>query len=488
MKETQKKEVSPFVAMAEGVENLPKRRIVLNKEYFAGIDSGTYGCNDKFDYEKADSKEIRIEEGKKEFAGLRILHWEDSAIGVSSEAVAVIRDSYIWGDTQYETMPLSGPPGNLLVSGNVRATLGLGNSQNYYINSTVVSRNWAVLSTDGAKPAGKGQVELSLYAYGTAAEALSGGYASYSDLFCNLYVFGSLFRAPEIGIISGSYGRVTLGTVEDGENNAELSKVLTEKDKAVRADKTLRTVVEGGRNAFMIHSVNLPPYWEFKGYSKEELPFYTAEIYAHNSIIGTDLSLDKGVVYEGAKQAYIDYTSGSSILIKSTNVDFNMDGCELYTDVLGTGYLIQTVYNNDTMFMNAVPEGETYPGIKISMSRMKVKGDISHEDYQRDFRLLLLNAEYYGAINEYSFEHWKTVCSNNGFSEFCCDEKYKTHHGIHLVMENNSIWVVTANSKLSSIRIEKGCVVKGRIMLNGKELNIKDGETYTGTVEVYPLE
>ena len=287
-----------------------------------------------------------------------MLYWDGSAIQNSGNAVMTVRNSYIWGDTIYVTEPLAGNPGNLLVAGNIRTTLGLGNSQSYYVNSTVVSRNWAALSTDGAEPADEaGEKELSLYAYGTEAVTLSGGYGAYSDLFCNLYSFGSHIQAAEIGIISGTYGRVTIGTIADGEADADMSAVLTDADKETRADKTLGSLIEGGRNAIMIHSVNLPPYWEYDGYSQEELPLYSTEITANGSVLKTNLSLDRGVSYDAQKQAYIDHTEGSVILIKSTNVEMELTDCEVIADAAGTGYLMQTVYNNDTMFMNAVPDG-----------------------------------------------------------------------------------------------------------------------------------
>ena len=150
---------------------------------------------------------------------------EDKAIiSVGSSAVQdngttsiVVRDSVIVGVDPAPTAPLTGNPGNLLVAGNVRTTLAMGQSQAYYVNSTIISSNWAALSTDGAEPiTAEGQKELSLYAYGTLARTTEGGYGAYSDLFCNLLVYGSDIEAAEIGIISGTYGTVTVGTIADG--------------------------------------------------------------------------------------------------------------------------------------------------------------------------------------------------------------------------------------------------------------------------------
>ena len=418
-----------------------------------------------------------------------MLYWDGSAIQNSGNAVMTVRNSYIWGDTIYVTEPLAGNPGNLLVAGNIRTTLGLGNSQSYYVNSTVVSRNWAALSTDGAEPADEaGEKELSLYAYGTEAVTLSGGYGAYSDLFCNLYSFGSHIQAAEIGIISGTYGRVTIGTIADGEADADMSAVLTDADKETRADKTLGSLIEGGRNAIMIHSVNLPPYWEYDGYSQEELPLYSTEITANGSVLKTDLSLDRGVSYDAQKQAYIDHTEGSVILIKSTNVEMELTDCEVIADAAGTGYLVQTVYNNDTMFMNAVPDGETYPGIHISMKDMDIAGDIAHEDYQRDFNLTLSGTTYAGAVNEYDCAHWNEVSAAEGFTDYCLDASYETYHGMHITLENGSVWTVTGESTLTSLVIGEGCTVNGVMTVDGKEVTPEAGKTYEGTIVISPTE
>ena len=480
------KEKEPFVAENENKE-LPKRDFTINDEYFSGIETEGYGCGKELDYKNASDDAVDIDSGAQEVSGRQLLCWEGSAIHTANDASVYVRDSYIWGDTEFETLPIAGPPGNLLVSGNIRTTLGFGQSQNYYINSTVVSRNWAVLSTDGARPAlQEGQKELSLFAYGSAAIGLSGGYGTYSDLFCRIFVYGTLFRVPEIGVISGTYGKVDIGTIGDGEKNEELSSVLRESDMALRKDKSLGSVIEAGRNALMIHSVNLPPYWEFEGYSKEEIPLYVAPVNARKTVFRTDLSLDGAVEYDPPKQAYIDHTAGSVILIKSTNTDVYLDGCELIADPAGTGAIVHTVYNNDTMFMNAVPDGEHYPGIKITMKEMKVKGDIIHEDYQRGLTMRLSGTEYEGAANEYGCDHWNKVSSEKGFGEYCLEGSYKTHHGLKVVLENGSSWKVTGRSTLTGLRVGKGSRIIGKISLDGREMICAEGETYEGEIVIEP--
>ncbi len=410
---------------------------------------------------------ISLSTGERLIDGETIEAVDGSAIQHSGSSVVIVKNSTVTGTTTAETAPLAGNPGNLLVAGNIRTTLALGQSQAYYINSSITSQNWAALSTDGAVPAqNEGEKELSLYAYGTDAVTTEGGYGAYSDLFCNLLSYGSLIQAAEIGIISGTYGRVVVGTVGDGEADPDMAKYLTGDDMALQADKTLGSTILGGRNAIMIHSVNLPPYWAYEGYSKEELPLYSTPVAVNGSTLETDLSIDMGIAYDGQKQAYIDHTAGSVILVKSTNTVIDMVNSRILPGEGGTGALIHSVYNNDTMFMNAVPDGEQYPGIVVNMTGMDVTGDVIHEDYQRDMYINLNSTTLTGAVNQYDCAHWNEVAAAEGFDDYALDAAYETAHGVYINLANGAVWNVTGTSVVSDLIINDGCRVNGIITEN----------------------
>ena len=410
----------------------------------------------------------------------------NSAVTVNGSNSLVLRDCVVIGIDPAPTAPLSGMPGNLLVAGNVRATLALSQSQEFYINSTVLSTNWGALSTDGAVPATEeGQKDLSVYTYGTLAHAIEGGYGSYSDLFCHVYFYGSDLESAEIGIISGTYGEVVAGTIGDGEADPYMGAKLTDADKASQPDKDKGSIISGGRNAIMVHSVSLPPYWEYEGYSQEELPLYVASISVHGSVLRTDKSLNMGVLYDDQKQAYIDHTDGTVILIKSTNTDIRLDSAELLPAPDGTGAIIQTVYNNDNMFMNAVPDGEQYPGVGITMTDMDVAGDVLHEDYQRDMNLTLSGTSLTGAVNAFDCDHWNEVAAAEGFSDYALDASYETPHGVNLTLENGSVWTVTGESTLTSLTIDSTSSINGTMTVDGAATPIAAG-TYTGAIVLTP--
>ena len=409
-----------------------------------------------------------------------------TAVNNAGGASLVVRNCVSVALDPAPTQPLTGNPGNLLVAGNVRGTLTLGTSHSYFINSTVLSTNWGALSTDAATPAGEFIEDwLSVYAYGTLARALDGGYGAYSDLFCNMYFYGSDIESAEIGVISGTYGAVTVGTIADGEAYGPMGLVLTEEDMAAQPDKEKGSVISGGRNALMLHSVSLPPYWQYEGYSQEELPLLGASISANGSTLKTDLDLNMGVEYDAPKQAYIDHTAGSVILIKSTNASLHLTGCELIPDPRGTGAFLQTVYNNDTMFMISVPDGESYPGIQAYLRDMDVTGDVIHEDYQRDLTLDLRNTTLTGAVNGYDCAHWNAVAAAEGFQDYALDASYATPHGVHVSLSSGSTWTVTAPSSISELTVQEGSSVIGSMTVNGVPTSIVPG-TYSGDIQLVP--
>jgi hypothetical protein len=320
-----------------------------------------------------------------------------------------------------------------------------------------------------------------------------GGYGTYSDLFCNVFFYGTRLDSAEIGIISGTYGTVTVGTIGDGEANAAVAARLIPSDKEARNDKSAGSFVTGGRNAMMIHSVSLPPYWAYKGYSQEEIPLYSAKISVSGSTLATDLSLDQKVEYPAERQAYIDHHAGSVILVKSCNADIVLDKVALKADKKGTGAIVHTAVNNDSQFMIKVPDGTTYPGVKVKMADMKVEGDILNEDYQRDMILSLAGTSLTGKIVSSTVDSWNALCKAKGFETYIINpDGYKTSHGVSLTLDSSSAWNVTGESTLTALTIGKGAAIKtpaGKkltMTVNGAATTIAAG-TYKGKIVITVL-
>ena len=183
----------------------------------ASLTGNMYGYDGVFDPASAVSEQVDLTEGEWDINDAQMLVSDGTVIRNAGTSSLVVRNCYVRGETAEPTLPLEG--NGMLVSGSIRATLAMENSEDIYLNSSIISRNWSSLSTDSALPAEEGRKPLGLYLYGSEAITIDGGYGAYSDNLCNLYSYGSHIQAAEIGIVSGNYGAVTIGAVEDGEQD-----------------------------------------------------------------------------------------------------------------------------------------------------------------------------------------------------------------------------------------------------------------------------
>src|SRR5262249_49095037 len=125
----------------------------------------------------------------------------------------------------------------------------------------------------------------------------------------------------------------------------------------------------------------------------------TGTLNVSNSTLATTKSLVSTFdysQYSDAVAAYVNYVSGDDILVKSTsaNISLNKANMDSYN-----GVLVHTVLNSDSMgnFLAAGDNASVNP-VSVSMTDMKVMGDLLHEDYQRDMIVKLSNTTLTGAI------------------------------------------------------------------------------------------
>jgi len=459
----------------------------IPKDEPARVSENEFGYTGRFDIDSASSQPVIVSEGARDLEKAQILYWGGGVIRNEGTASLVVKDSYIRGETAVDTQPLQGEHADLLAAGNIRTVLAMGSSQTYFINSTVASRNLgAVTMARADQILESGQKELGVYTYGSEFITMDGGCGVYAGPFSNLYLYGSAVRAAETGIISDTYGNITLGTIAEGEKDANVAVSLNSGDKAKRSDKELGVSIYGGRNALVITSENNPSLWEYEGYTQDLIPWRHAVVRGHLSTLGTDMSLDKGVKYDPQPQAYIDHTAGSVILVKSTNAEIYLDECSIIPDKAGTGCLIQSVPGNDTEYMNSAPDGETYPGILLDLRNTHASGDIVHEDYQRDFIILMDNTTLDSTMNEYDCVHWNAAAWEEGFSDYIHDAGYSTHHGLQVSLSQGSVWNVTGESHISRLYTEPDCQVNGVIFIDGKVQENIPGNIYEGNIIVMP--
>jgi len=390
----------------------------------------------------------------------------------SGDAKLVVNDSSVTqtGSNQFttkQTEPFSNPA--LLIYGIARANMSVGSSKTYYFNSKVTTEGWAALSTDAAQ-------NVNLYAYNTKAVAQHGGYGSYSDFNCHVWLYGSTLESAEIGSIVAMDGQVAMA---DGASvPADVIKYNTGKTT------TAGTVVTAGRNAIMVHAPDMT------GQGKPAAA--CANVSVTNSTLATSKNLkssrDYKAKYGAAIGAYVDYISGTDILVKSTSANINLDNVKFDSY---SGILIMTALNSDGMgnFLKAETDGAEVKPIAISMKNMNVKGDVKHMDYQRIMTLSLENTTLKGAVVSGTVEDWNKLWA--AFDKKDCkwvqNDKWNTFYGVKMTVKKGGVWEVSGPSLLSSLTLENGGALKGKVQVDGKDVAPATGKTYTGKIVVNPL-
>ncbi|MCC7464302.1 MAG: hypothetical protein IT480_17805, partial [Gammaproteobacteria bacterium] len=359
----------------------------------------------------------------------------------------------------------------LLISGIARANMSVGQSSTYYFNSTVTAEGWAASSTDvGAKPG------LNLYAYNTRAIAQHGGYGTYADFDCSVWLYGSRLESPEIGAIIAKSGHITVA--DGGTAPADVLQYNT--GRRTRAG----SVVTGGRNAVMIHAPDM------MGQGLAAADAGTLQVV--RSTLRTDRRLkatrDYATHISPAVAAYIDYTAGAALLIKSTSGAFDFDGATLesYSNVL-----VMSVLNSDRMgnFLKAESDGAAVKPIAVSFRNMRAMGDIRHMDYQRRMTLSLEHATLQGAIVSGSVSDWNALWTPFERKDlpWVQNASWGTLYGVHLTLKQGANWTVTGPSTLSRLTLEHGATLAGRVDVDGKPVMPVGGATYRGRITVRPL-
>jgi hypothetical protein len=386
-------------------------------------------------------------------------NYQDGTLVVNSSTVTSTGSN---DNTQEVSEPFSNEA--LLISGTARANFSVGVSKTYYFHSVCTAEGWAALSTDSATGDG-----LDLYAYNTEAIAEHGGYGTYADTNCRVWLYGSRLTAAEIGCIISKSGQI------HAYGSSAADETLLSYNEGEMVD--LDTSIVGGRNAVMIHA----PDMMGEGLMAADCGILTAEhttLATSNDLVSTKDYRD----YGDAVGAYVDYISGSVILVRSTSakIDLNQVQMDSYS-----GTLVQSVLSADSMGNFLAPgDGDQVEPISVTMTDMDVVGDIRHEDYQRRMRVTLENTTLSGNIVSGTMEDWNSTWSDYADVNWVVDDSFDATYGVSLTLGDGAVWNVTGESSLRELTVAAGATINGDITLDGERLSPEPGETYTGEILV----
>ncbi len=384
-----------------------------------------------------------------------------------NDATLIVNNSIVTSTGSNDnTADVSDPFSNeaLLISGTARANFSIGATQTYYYDSVCTAEGWAALSTDSATGNG-----LDLYAYNTEGIAENGGYSTYADTNCRVWLYGSRLTAAEIGCIKTKNGQIH----SYGSDSAPDDVMQYHEGKPVSVDSS----IVGGRNAVMIHA----PDMMGQGLMAADCGTF----YAENTTLATDNDLRSTKNYNDygeAVGAYIDHVSGDVFLIRSTSADIQLKNVEMDSY---NGVLVHTVLNADSMgnFL-AAGDGEQVNPVAVTMEDMDVSGDILHEDYQRQMTVDLEHTTLTGNLVSGTMESWNAQWTDYGEVNWVVDDSFDADYGIALTVGDGSVWNVTGDSSLRSLTVAEGGSIQGDITLDGEPLTPEPGETYTGDIQV----
>lgn len=384
-----------------------------------------------------------------------------SALAVNSLSTVVVKDSYLDSTgaiTCYKPVTrllLSTCRSNVIVGGNA-----------YYYNSTSISGDWGALSTDTGGPN-----PTYLYAYNVVTDNLLGGYTTYADTNCYVEIYGSDMVSAEYGGFIACSGVLRIGSL--AEATAE-TLLYADEDDLLAEDKP--SVITAGRNSVVVHLVD--SMGRNSGYNR-----MAGVLDISNTTLRTDKAEltprdyyndENGDAY-GESGYFLDYTAGSAIVLRSTNIDMDLRNVTFDTyenSVTGRPIAIHSVLNYDARGAVSVPDGDASLNHEIDIADSTVDGDIVHMDYQRAMNIRLANSTLNGAVVSGTTAGWNDLWAgmeDDGKAEnFDADmiyslltknETYETVWGAKLTLDETSVWNVTGDSSLASLTLEKGAVV-----------------------------
>ena len=384
-----------------------------------------------------------------------------SALAVNSLSTVVVKDSHLESTgaiTCYK------PVTRLLLS-TCRSNVIVGGTA-YYYNSTSISGDWGALSTDTGGPN-----PTYLYAYNVTTDNALGGYTTYADTNCYVEIYGSDMVSAEYGGFIACSGVLRIGSLAEA---SEAALLYAEEDDLLDEDKP--SVITAGRNDIVVHLVD--SMGRNSGYNRMAgvLDISTTNLKTDKAeLTPRDYYNDENGDAYGESGYFLDYTAGSAIVLRSTNIDMDLRNVSFDNypnSITGRPIAIHSVLNYDARGAVSVPDGDASLNHEIDIAESVVDGDIVHMDYQRAMNIRLSGTTLNGAVVSGTTAGWNDLWADvddNGraenfdaemiYSLLTKNESYETVWGANLSLDESSVWNVTGDSSLASLTLAEGAVL-----------------------------
>jgi hypothetical protein len=362
-------------------------------------------------------------------------------------------------------------PWMLAIDGNVRATNLLGNNSiAAYVNTSITSETWGVLSTDSGS-------DCTLVSVNSVVTNSGGdGYGTYVIGNATEYLLGTQFNVGTYATIftggTATYGDSDVTTVSG--LNTSLSLGLSSSD--LRALRPQSTIVNSRRFGFMWHGQGT---LTIDGGTQINSPHATF--------------LNKGaqtnVTFDGNKGAQLNPGDGIIVQVIDNDdpgpvmVSGVLENAGVYTQPTGeptkdSTFSVTTAHTTDSnfAFTDANLRGDFYNGIRgdlnlvLDFSSSKVEGVIS------------------ATLTEHAVD---TIDSSNWWElgNVSNTAQAAVNNGVIVSLAEGSQWTVTGTSYLTSLTLDATSSVKAKghgksvtMTVDGTATAITAGDTYTGAI------
>lgn len=362
-------------------------------------------------------------------------------------------------------------PWMLAIDGNVRATNLLGNNSiAAYVNSSITSETWGVLSTD----AGSDCTLVSVNS--TVANSGKDGYGTYVIGNATEYLLGSQFNV-------GSYATIfTGGTATYGDSDAATVAALNKSlnlgltDADLRAIKPRNTVVNSRRFGYMWHGNGT---LTINGGTQINSP--------HATFLNKGQQID--VTVDGSRGAQLN--PGDGILVQLIDnddpgpvmVDGNLENAGVYTQPTGeptkdANFDVTAVHATDSVcaFNDISLRGDFYNGMRgdlnmvLNFTSSRVKGVISST--------LAVHS-----VDTITAATWWEL------GEVTNTAQAAVNNGAIVSLAGGSQWTVTGTSYLTSLTLDRTSSVAAdgfgrsvKMTVDGAATKIEAGKSYSGAI------
>ena len=362
-------------------------------------------------------------------------------------------------------------PWMLAIDGNVRATNLLGNNSiAAYVNSSITSETWGVLSTDSGS-------DCTLVAVNsTVANSGGDGYGTYVIGNATEYLLGTQFDVGTYATIftggTATYGDSDSATV--AALNKSLSLGLTAED--LRSLKQRSTVVNSRRFGFMWHGAGT---LTIEGGTQINSP--------HATFLNKGQQID--VTVDGGNGARLNPSDGVILQVMDNDdpgpvmVSGVLENAGVYTQPTGeptkdSAFSVTEVHDTDSVctFTDIQLRGDFYNGMRgdlnmvLNFSGSRVSGVISST-----------LAEH--SVDSIDSSNWWELGNVSNTPQAA------VNNGAIVSLAGGSQWTVTGTSYLTSLTLDSTSSVSAAgfgksvtMTVDGTTTAIKAGNTYTGAI------